>query len=206
MLFKTNSTTASWRLNTFVPYLVVITLSLVIGWLVFGRNAPPESTNQFLTVTEVQAVGKLELVRMQLKDVIEHKVEHSSIIPDARLLMVISGEVAGCIDLQKINETDIVQTDSLVTILLPAPEICFTRIDTQKSQIFSVITIPVLDNQSELVQTLYRKAENYFQNDALKQEIFKQTQMNANHVLKPLFQKISGRAVQLRFKTSTLMN
>ncbi len=206
MPFKTNSKMFTSRLNTVVPYLVVMLLSLVIGWLLFGRNTPPESTNQFLTVAEVQAVGKLELVRMQLKDVIEHKVEHSSIIPDARLLMVISGEVAGCIDLQKINETDMVRTDSLLTILLPAPEICFTRVDTKKSQIFSVITIPVLDNESELVQTLYRKAENYFQNDALQQEIFKQTKTNATRVLKPLFEKISGRAVQLRFKTSTLMD
>ncbi|MDI9342555.1 MAG: DUF4230 domain-containing protein [Sediminibacterium sp.] len=193
-------------LKGFIPYIIIVVLTLIIGWLWFGRKPVKESTSQYLTVSSVQAVGRLELVRMHLKNVVEHTVEHSRFLPDTRLLMVVSGELAGCIDLQKIKESDIVQEDSLVTVHLPAPEICFSRIDHKKSQIYSVVTIPVLDNESLIVQEMYRKAEASFLNDELRQEVFRQTERNASVILTPLLEKLSGKRVKLVFDKQPLKN
>lgn len=188
----------------FIPYLIIVILTLIIGWLWFGRKPVKESTTQYLTVSSVQAVGRLELVRMHLKNVVEHTVEHSSFLPNTRLLMVVSGELAGCIDLQKIKESDIIQSDSLLTLHLPAPEICFSRIDHKKSQIYSVVTFPVLDDESLIVQDMYRKAEASFLNEELKQEVFRQTERNASLILTPLLEKLSSKQVKLIFNKEPL--
>ena len=181
-----------------LPYLIVIVLTLVIAWFLF-REREKEVTAHDITLTEIKTVGKLELVRITIKDVIEHKVTHK-IVPDSRLLMVIAGEVAGCIDLQKITEADITRNDSILVVQLPAPEICFVAIDHKRSHIYQAATYPFIDNDGLLVQEMYRKAAAYFQSDSLKQVVFKQTEINADRVLKPLLEKLSGKRVSLVFE------
>jgi hypothetical protein len=185
-------------LFNFAPYILVMGLSFVIAWLLF-RDGHEEITTHDVTITEIKAVGKLELVRLTLKDIIEHKVEHK-LIPDSRLLMVIAGEIGGCVDLQKITEADITRNDSTLTVQLPAPEICFVTIDHKRSQIYDASTIPFVERDGLLVQEMYRKASDYFQSDSLKQVVFKQTQHNAQLVLKPLLEKLSGKKVVLTFR------
>jgi hypothetical protein len=183
--------------TSLLPYLIVMMLTLIIAWFLF-REQDKEVTSHDLTLTEIKTVGKLELVRITIKDVIEHKVTHK-LVPDSRLLMVISGEVAGCIDLQKITEADITRNDSTLIVQLPAPEICFVAIDHKQSHIYQAATYPFIDNDGLLVQEMYRKAATYFQSDSLKQVVFKQTAINADRVLKPLLEKLSGKRVSLVF-------
>jgi hypothetical protein len=53
-------------------------------------------------------MGKLELVKYAMKDVVEKKELHM-IMPDLRVLFVAVGEVTACIDLTKVKKEDISQ-------------------------------------------------------------------------------------------------
>ena len=72
--------------------------------------------NEKPILERIEAIGKIELVKYQLKDAIEYTKKRKDILlPDAKILVVISGEVVGCIDFTKIHKEDI-QTlgDSLI--------------------------------------------------------------------------------------------
>jgi hypothetical protein len=182
-------------------YLVVIVLTLIIAWLVFkscGAKPTEITTSNDLILTEIKAIGKLELTHLSIKDVIEHTIKRNY-LPDSRLLMVVVGESAGCIDLTKITQDKIIQQDSLVNITLPMPEICYTSINHQKSKLYNATTFIGLDNDLALSETMYQKAELLMSSDSLQQIIFEKTKENAQLILKPLLQKITHKQVELVF-------
>jgi hypothetical protein len=56
-----------------------------------------------------------------------------------------------------------------------------------------------LDNETELVETLYKKADAYFSSDSMQNIIRIETRKNAPQVLIPLLEGISQKKVILKF-------
>lgn len=182
------------------PYLIVIVLTLIIGWFLFR---PKEESTQVnvtndMAVTKIQAIGRMELVKLTIKDVLEYNIERDY-LPDSKVLLVVSGEMAGCIDLAKIGKDQIRVEDSIVHIILPKPEICYYKIDQQKTRIYNATTYFLLDNEAFITQMAYRRAENYFKSDSLNQVVFKETETNVQTMLKPLLESITQKKVVLEF-------
>ncbi|MBE7179055.1 MAG: DUF4230 domain-containing protein, partial [Mucilaginibacter polytrichastri] len=88
-------------------------------------------------VQKITDMGKLELVKYSMKDVIEQK-NKQLFLPDKKVLFVAVGEVAGCIDLTKVTRADIKSGADSVTVFLPAPEICYAKIDHKRSRVYDV--------------------------------------------------------------------
>ncbi len=190
----------SFRNLSVTPYLVVIILTLIISWFLFRDNTPDTrimETNE-MAVTKIQAIGKMELVKLNIKDVMEYTIERDY-LPDSRVLLVVSGEMAGCIDLAKITAKQINISDSVVKIILPKPEICYYKIDQQKTRIYNATTYFLLDNEALTTQLALKKAENYFKSDSLNQVVFRETELNAQKILKPFLESITGKKVELEF-------
>lgn len=200
-----NRNSFSFRNLSVVPYLVVIVLTLIISWFLFRDKTPDTQiteTNE-MAVTKIQAIGKMELVKLTIKDVLEYTI-HRDYLPDSRVLLVVSGEMAGCLDLTKITSQQINISDSVVKIILPKPEICYYKIDQQKTRIYNATTYFLLDNEALTTQLALRKAENYFKSDSLNQVVFKETEINAQKVLKPLLESITHKQVILEFNKTAI--
>jgi len=189
------------------PYLIVILLTLIIAWFLFRNTTSSETIteNNEIAITKIQAIGKMELVKLSIKDVLEYNVKRNY-LPDSKVLLVVCGEIAGCIDLTKINPSQIKTTDSLVSIVLPNPEICYAKIDHQKSKIYNATTYFLLDNEMDITQQVYKKAEAYFASDSLTRIVFKETEVNAEKVLRPLLESITKKQVQLTFDKQKIKN
>lgn len=189
----------------FTPYLIVIVLTLIIGWLLFRKSSPSEETTitNDMTITKIQAIGKMELVKLTIKDVLEYQIKRDY-LPDSKVLLVVAGEMAGCIDLTQIKSTQISNKDSLIEITLPNPEVCYYKIDHQKSKIYNATTYYLLDNELELTQQVYKMAEAYFASDSLTQIVNHETELNAEKILKPLLEGITHKKVILLFDKKTI--
>ncbi|MDB5272102.1 MAG: hypothetical protein JWO58_469 [Chitinophagaceae bacterium] len=188
-------------MKSIVSYLIVIALSLVAGWFLFGKKTFQEEstiTND-AAITKIQAIGKLELVQLNIKDVLEYKIKRDY-LPDSRMLIMVNGEMAGCVDLQKISDSDISETKDTLTLLLPAPEVCYTKINHNKSKVYNASTFSWLDNETEMVESLYKKADAYFASDSIKSIIVAETKKNAPTILVPLLENISNKKVVLHYK------
>ena len=119
-------------------------------------------------LTQVEALGKLELVRYQFKDIVEYRrASRYPLLPDAKVALVVGGEAVGCLDLRKIRPQDVVfEGDSVVRVVLPAPELCSFQVKHDQSRVFS--TENGFFQDADLVDQGYKYAEKQVRNAALQ--------------------------------------
>lgn len=156
-----------------------------------------DNTTQSVVLKEINALGKLELVKYTFKDIVEHE-QVNTYLPNANAILIVEGEATGCIDLTKITADDIQATTDSVTVYLPNPELCTWKINHDRSRVYDT-RFSFLD-QSQLVSDAYKKAERQVRQSALDGGILDQTRKNAYQLLPPLLGQISGKKIGMVFR------
>lgn len=188
------------RLTSFV-ILILIVFGSIFLWekartfSFFGINDIKTTHRVILERTEV--LGKVELAKFTFKDIVEQELVRE-FLPNPKALLIVQGEAIGCVDLQKVSEKNIIVRNDSLIIQLPSPEICTFRIDHSRSKIYQ--TEFAFMNEQLLLDEAYKKAEAQIYQSALATGILNQTKKNADLVLKPLFESISGKKVRLVFE------
>jgi hypothetical protein len=149
-----------------------------------------------IVLQEMTAMGKLELVKYNFKDVVEQEVVKTW-LPNAKAVLIVQGEAIGCIDLTKMQIADITSEQEMLVVQLPEPELCVFKIDHEKSKIYN--TEYAFTEEGKLVQEAYKQAEVQIQKSALDMGIIDQTKENARKILTPMLEKASGKKVLLKF-------
>lgn len=152
-----------------------------------------------IMIEKITDMGKLELVKYSMKDVIEKKVTRT-ILPDKRILFVAAGEVVGCVDLAKISKEDIVSTADSVTVSLPNPEICYIRLDHSRSKVYELSGVWSPTERQEMIEDIYKLAEKQILQNAKEADVLGKTKENATTIFKPILENISGKKVGILFK------
>ena len=177
--------------------LCVIIASIFVwerGKVLFGFS-PSFQSSHTLVLQETQRLGRLELAKFMFKDVVEHEMQ-VSFLPNPKVLLLVQGEATGCIDLSKILDKNIVSKGDSLLITLPEPEVCSFKIDHSKSKIYDA-SLTFL-NEETMIGDAYKQAEEKIKTSALDLGLLQQTKANANLVLKPLFENLSGKKVGFR--------
>lgn len=161
---------------------------------------PVTVLNEDFMVEKITAMGKLELVKYAMRDVLEKK-ELRLLLPDKRILFVASGEATACIDLTRVMKEDIVHegSDSL-TVYLPQPEICYVKLDHKKSKVYDVSGSFFPSDTKDLVEGIYKLAEQRLLSNAKQLDIIGKARQNAFLIFKPMLENVSGKKVNLQFK------
>ena len=150
-------------------------------------------------VEKITNIGKLELVKYSMKDVIERK-ETRTILPDKRILFVASGEVVGCVDLTKVKKEDIVVNADSLTVFLPQPEICYTKLDHSRSRVYDLTGVWTPSERQAMIEEIYKIAEKRILENAREMNVLGKTKENASLIFKPMLENISGKKVGIAFK------
>jgi hypothetical protein len=153
-------------------------------------------TTHNIVLEKMQTLGQVELATYTFKDVVEQKLTRDY-LPDPKAILIVQGEAIGCIDLQKITTDNISVKDDILIILMPDPNLCNYKIDHQKSKIYH--TEYAFMNEQLLIDEAYKRAEDQIYETALQSGILEQTKKNAELVLKPLFENLTGKRVILRY-------
>ncbi|GAB3950210.1 hypothetical protein GCM10028805_27760 [Spirosoma harenae] len=183
--------------------IAVLVAGLIAIWeqirgnSLMSRFRRGDNTTQRIVLKEITSLGKLELVKYTFKDIVEHE-QVNTFLPNANAILIVEGEATGCIDLTKITATDIAIDNDSITVQLPKPELCTWKINHDRSRVYDT-RFSFLD-QSQLVSDAYRKAERQVKESALNGGILDQTRQNANQMLRPLLERISGKKVGIVFK------
>jgi hypothetical protein len=183
--------------------LAVLVAGLIAIWeqirgnSLLSRFRRGDNTTQRIVLKEITTLGKLELVKYTFKDIVEHE-QVNTFLPNANAILLVEGEATGCIDLTKLTVADITTDGDSVTIQLPKPELCTWKINHDRSRVYDT-HFSFLD-QSQLVSDAYRKAERQVRQSALDGGILDQTRQNANQILRPMLERISGKKVGLTFR------
>lgn len=180
-----------------LPWLLL----LITGWWLVQRlglfkpDEPEVKVTHNTLITEIKELGRLELVRYSFKDIVEYQKEVSRFLPDSKAILIVEGEAVGCLDLTKLTASDIVSSGDTVFVNLPAPELCSYKIDHGKSRVFHREYTYFKD--VDLTEEAYRFAENNIKQTALKSGILEQTIANADKIMRPMLEKISGKQIVL---------
>ena len=191
-------------LRRLMPLLFLVAL----GWFLWRKVAPtlaglnelgggPQVTVTHSTVlTQVEALGRLELVRYRFRDVVEYRRRQYRFLPESKVALIVGGEAVGCIDLRKLQPQDVVlEGDSVVRVALPAPELCSFQVNHNQSRVYS--TENGFFQDAALVDEGYKYAEAQVRTAALQSGILAQTQRNAEQILVPMLRTLTGRRVIL---------
>lgn len=183
--------------------IAVLVAGLIAIWeqirgnTILSRFRRGDKTTQSIVLKEIKALGKLELVRYTFKDIVEHE-QVNTFLPNANAVLIVEGEATGCLDLTQINLDSITTTDDSITVQLPKPELCGWKINHDRSRVYD--THFSFLNESQLVSDAYRKAEHQVKQSALNGGILNQTRQNANQLLRPLLERISGKKIGFTFQ------
>jgi hypothetical protein len=194
------STTLSLILR--ILFVLVFVVGIISLWEKFRTGnwfslRGESQTTQTIVLKEVQALGKMELVKYNFKDIIEHE-QIIQWMPNPKAVLIVQGEAIGCIDLTKITVADVSLTTDSIIVHLPEPELCVYKIDHSKSRIYN--TEFAFMEEANLVQEAYQQAEKQIQKAALEMGILDQTKRNAEQILKPILEKVSGKKIVLRYR------
>ncbi|MXV17738.1 DUF4230 domain-containing protein [Hufsiella ginkgonis] len=184
----------------------LITSVMILGFLIFlffyikhqFTTSRTEITETGM-VEKITSMGKLELVKYTMKDVVEQK-EVYRILPDRKVLLLAVGEVTACIDLTKVKRADIVQDGDSVTVYLPQPEICSASLDHDKSRVYDISGAWFQQDAKNMVESVYKIAERKILENARQMNVTGMARQNAQLIFKPLLESISGKKVTLKFR------
>ncbi|RYY20532.1 MAG: DUF4230 domain-containing protein [Cytophagaceae bacterium] len=191
-------------LRRLLPLVLLVALGIFL-WRKIGptladlnplaAREPLVSVTHNTVLTQVEALGRLELVRYRFKDVVEYKRSAKyAFLPDAKAALIVGGEAVGCLDLRKLKPQDVtLEGDSVVRVLLPAPELCTFQVDHSQSRVFS--TENTFFQDAQVVDEAYRYAEAQVRRSALQTGILAATQRNAEQILVPMLRTLTGRRV-----------
>jgi hypothetical protein len=189
-----------------ITLIIVLVIVIIFGFKIIGFGKPSEPLiTHNMVLQQVSAIGKLELVKYHFKDVVEYQKEQTdysiinSVLPKAKVVLIVSGEAIGCIDLTKITTNDISDSKDTMYVYLPKPEMCVNKIDHQQSKVYDLSNGYFVE-QGKMVSDAYAAAETQIQQSALNMGILEQTNENALKILGPMLDKIAGKKVVLRFK------
>jgi Protein of unknown function (DUF4230) len=187
----------SW---TRIGILALLIIGSIFIWEKIKKFSPwsdPElQTTHHQVLQKITSLGKLELVKYNFKDIVEQEIVQQ-LLPNPKALLIIEGEAVGCIDLRNIKSEDVLLNSDTLIVNLPKPEICYYKIDHQKSKIYE--TSFAFMNEEILLNEAFKKAEAQVLNGAISNGILENTKKNARLILTPILETISKRPVKVSF-------
>lgn len=186
--------------------ITAVILSIVFVYRIIQSTENKESITHEAVVEKIRLMGKLQLVQFQIKDIIEYKIERPMFLPDSKVLMMVSGEIGACVDLQKLKDTDVEPDEKGVKIFLPSPEICYTKVNHEHSKIHHKRSWMLLDDDAELLDKSYKEAEKYLNRPDVQLPALVEAEKNASQILVPIFEKIAGKQVTVSFRKKAIVD
>ena len=163
-----------------------------------GRTLSIDVT-QPTVVDRIQKLQRLETVVYNMDKLVTGAKE-SRIFPDFlagdRLLMMVHGEVVAGIDFSSLKPGDVKVDGKAVQLHLPAPEVFSTRIDNDKTRVYSRQTGLLVPTDPNLETQVRQEAERQLQEAALADGILKTAQQNAASNLNGLLQGLGFEKIE----------
>lgn len=139
---------------------------------------PTPTPTPIVVITHVNALGRLETTEFAMRTVIDLANEPGNLwerlVGSDQLMLIAEGEVVAGFDFEKIRPADITVDGTRVTIVLPAPEILYSRIDNEKTQVYERQTGLFVAPDLTLEGRARQLAEKALVDWAIERDIFEQ--------------------------------
>lgn len=174
-----------------IPVILILAGAIAgIGIYGYMRFHGPSKPSHQLSLEKIERMGKLELVRITIKDVLQQTKERPFGLPDAKALLIVVGQASIGIDLQKMKKDDFSYTDAQITVRLPKPEIMMSRVDHKASKVYDLQW--GFTDAAALQEEAWKSAEDAVRLVAADGRYYELCKTNALILLTPIFQELAG--------------
>jgi len=187
----------------------------LVGWSMLAHNSGRAAlsrmwsavTGRTLTidvsqptvVDRIQRLQRLETV-VYTMDKIVTGAKENSMLPDFlagdRLLMMVHGEVVAGIDFSNLKPGDVKVNGKEVRLHLPAAQVFSTRIDSEKTRVYSRQTGLLVPTDPNLETQVRQEAERQLYGAALADGILRTAQANATSTITSLLRGLGFEKVE----------
>lgn len=171
--------------------LIAVLLAVIIGsagtaWFLSTRPTDQGATvitSRATVIKEIRQLGRLETSSFTIEKIIEAKKDGKSVWSDMlfgdKLLLIAHGEVVAGLDLSALTAEDIQETDGVLRLKLPAPQVFSVRIDNEKTRVYDRSTGILTRSDKDLESQARLAAEQSIRAAACEAKILDQASANA---------------------------
>ena len=195
-LLTNGSTTSGFLLG-----LAITTLLAGLAWWLVRGSSVRIDTSRPAVVHRIQQLQRLETVVYGMDKIVAGGQESRylpRLLAGDRLLLIVYGEVTAGVDLGKIDAAQIEVTGRSILIGMPPAEILATRIDNERTRVYSRETGLFTRPDPNLESDVRKEAERQIRQAALDGGILQTAATNARATLLAFLQGLGFDRVEVR--------
>ncbi len=189
------------------PFLVAVAFGLIaivlfstVKTFLTGRAAFIVRTDQSAVVKEMRSLNRLETAQFTIEKVIEagtNENEFKQILFGDKILLIAHGDVVAGFDLAVFSEKQVEVKGRTVTVILPAPQILYTKLDNDKTRVYDRRQGLLTKGNKDLETKARQAAESEIQKAACGSNILNQAGVNGRKQLTTLFTGLGFTSVTI---------
>lgn len=152
-------------------------------------------------VKQIQGLSRLETSRYTLEKILDAERTRQHVpgfLAGEKLIFIAHGEVAAGLDLSKITENDVDISADSITLRLPKPEILYSRIDNDKSHVYSHDTGLFSRPDKDLESKVRAEAERQIRESAVEDGLLQGAGDNGRKSLRTLLASMGFTDIRFR--------
>ena len=207
-----SSSALAWLGGILVGVLLATLLCAAVVWMIMGigtmqllamlRGGRTHiNVDQPTVVRQIQQLQRLETVSYTMDKIISGERENPYLpkfFVGDRLLLVVHGEVIAGVNLAKLQSGDVAVHGNKISIHLPAAEIFTTRIDNEKTRVYSRDTGLFSSPDPNLESEVRQEAERQLQQAALQDGVLKSADQNARNTVSSMLKGFGFNTVEIK--------
>ena len=191
-----------WAAAGFLVGLVVAgSGALLIRWSGLFHSGPTFDSSQPSVVHQIRELHRLETVVFAMDKIVSGGYENRYLprmLAGDRLLLIVYGDVTAGVDLDRVETSSVNVEGRSVRLVLPPAEVFATRVDNQRTRVYSRETGLFSRVDPELETDVRREAERQVTQAALDGGILQTASTNAGATLKTFLQGLGFDRVEIR--------
>lgn len=168
-------------------------------------DTPSPTPTPIVVITHVNALGRLETAKYAMRTEVNLENEPTNIWENIfgtdKLTLMAEGEVVAGIDFNKIKPADIVTQGTTVKMILPAPEILYSRIDNERTSVYERRTGLFRPLDKTLESRARVLAEKSLTEWAVERGIYDQAKESGRLQIENLLRSLGFTDITLEFET-----
>lgn len=184
-----------------LAFFLGLVAAVVVGWLLFFQSGLRIDLSRPAVVQRIQRLQRLETVVYSMEKIVSGTQDNAylpRILGGDRILLIVHGEVTAGIDLGRLDDSKIEIIGGGIEIELPPAEVFSTRIDNERTKVYSRETGLFTTPDPNLESEARREAERQIRQSALDSGILKTAAENARGTLSGLLEGLGFESVVIR--------
>lgn len=183
-----------------------IMLGLLVGGLlslfldVLLHRSSRLDTSSPAVVEQIRKLSRLETVDYSIDKIVEGQKSFAllpNFLTGDKLLLIAHGEVIAGVDLSQLRSSDITVNGQSVTVRLPQPQILSSRLDNQRTRVYSRDTGLLATADPTLESTVRQAAEQQITQAAISDGILNKARQNAQASITALLYGLGFHSVTI---------